>query len=433
MITNGVNYYGVVSLLEYTYREDEVSSWWELHKDDGKLLKFNHEDMSCLMDEKLIEGFEGHKERVEAFKSGAIELFNDNEDLLNAGEVKITTYLGEKLLCNVLEFDEAGMIIIVDDMLLFQDGKKMKSKGPVPFPAELIVKIEKLSEFDQKLYDKAFESEYKFGTDGHPQLPPELQDMLGPRKGRVKSEPVKLPKGYSPDFINASMDIHEVARKLKIALSKKTRPNAITILLSGVAGTGKTLAAKYVCKKIGKELRTVKLGEILKKYVGETEQTMVKLFKDASEEGHCLLIDEIDSLSMNRDSSDRHYQVQMVNSLLQCLDDFEGVAFFTTNSTDRMDTAVMRRVLLEIKFENLTGEQADKAAAKFFPRRKIKGLESGMYAPSDMVKARDGLLFVDDKEINKHYIMDRLKSAAISRNGSKKSIYKGPVGFQLGG
>ena len=134
MITNGVNYYGVVSLLEYTYREDEVSSWWELHKDDGKLLKFNHEDMSCLMDEKLIEGFEGHKERVEAFKSGAIELFNDNEDLLNAGEVKITTYLGEKLLCNVLEFDEDGMIIIVDDMLLFQDGKKMKSKGPVPFP-----------------------------------------------------------------------------------------------------------------------------------------------------------------------------------------------------------------------------------------------------------------------------------------------------------
>ena len=202
---------------------------------------------------------------------------------------------------------------------------------------------------------------------------------LSRRRVIKKEKPIKkiaeVPKEYSPSFTNSSIPIDSLVDKLKIALGKDDKPKSISILLHGRPGVGKTLAAKYVANKLGKQILSHNIGELLGRYVGESEKAVHKAFKEASNDNSVLLIDEFDSLSQFRDDTSKGYQRQLVNSLLQSLDDFEGVAFFTTNDVKCIDAAVRRRIALDIEFNNLTSEQATTMANKTFKNRRFKDLD----------------------------------------------------------
>ncbi|NVB84854.1 MAG: ATP-binding protein, partial [Kofleriaceae bacterium] len=128
---------------------------------------------------------------------------------------------------------------------------------------------------------------------------------------------------------------------------------AVTALLQGGPGTGKTLVAGVIARELGYDLYRVDLSRVTSKWIGETEKNLGELF-DAADDGQCILLfDEADSLFGKRtevkSSNDRHANLE-VNYLLQRLDAFEGVAILTTNFGTAIDPAFKRRLSAHLQF-----------------------------------------------------------------------------------
>jgi transitional endoplasmic reticulum ATPase len=92
-------------------------------------------------------------------------------------------------------------------------------------------------------------------------------------------------------------------------------------------------------------------------WVGETEKNIVRAFREASEEGAVLLLDEADSFLQDRRGAVRSWEVSQVNELLAQMECFEGVLVCATNSLERLDPASLRRFALKVEFRCLTLEQ----------------------------------------------------------------------------
>lgn len=134
---------------------------------------------------------------------------------------------------------------------------------------------------------------------------------------------------------------------------RATKGHGLTALFTGVAGTGKTLAAEAVAGELGLELCTVDLSLVVDKYVGETEKHLERLINEAENLNVVLLFDEADSLFGSRsavsDARDR-YANQEVSYLLQRIERFEGLAILATNLRGNIDPAFTRRLQHVINF-----------------------------------------------------------------------------------
>lgn len=133
-----------------------------------------------------------------------------------------------------------------------------------------------------------------------------------------------------------------------------------TMCFYGAPGTGKTALAEHIAKAIGRPLIIKQASDLMSKYVGETEQNMAAMFKEAEAEKAVLLLDEADSFLQDRRGAQRTYEVTEVNEMLQGMERFDGIFVCTTNLLDRLDQAALRRFTFKIKFMPLTGEQRER-------------------------------------------------------------------------
>ncbi len=124
-------------------------------------------------------------------------------------------------------------------------------------------------------------------------------------------------------------------------------------------GTGKTALVNYLAQALDKELVTVRCSDVLSKYVGEAEQKVANVFKQATESKAILFFDEVDSLLSSRESMNNGHEVQLVNELLTQIECFEFPLFAATNFEARLDKAVMRRFDFKLHFQPLTSQQAN--------------------------------------------------------------------------
>jgi AAA+ superfamily predicted ATPase len=128
----------------------------------------------------------------------------------------------------------------------------------------------------------------------------------------------------------------------------------LTILFSGQPGTGKSMVAGLIARELGLDLYVIDLSRIMSKWIGETEKNLARAF-DAAEAGHVLLLfDEADTLlgkrtTEMRSANDRHANLE-TNFILARLEQFHGIAVFTTNIASAVDPAVMRRMSANIVF-----------------------------------------------------------------------------------
>lgn len=136
------------------------------------------------------------------------------------------------------------------------------------------------------------------------------------------------------------------------------------ILLYGPPGTGKTLIARQIGKLLNaKEPKVVNGPEILNKYVGQSEENIRELFKDAEKEWsrkgnrsklHIIIFDEIDAICKRR-SDTTTFTDQVVNQLLSKMDGVESLhnilVIGMTNRLDLIDPALMRPGRFEIHVE----------------------------------------------------------------------------------
>ena len=132
-----------------------------------------------------------------------------------------------------------------------------------------------------------------------------------------------------------------------------------TLCFYGAPGTGKTALGQHIARTLDKPLIVKQASDLMSKFVGETEQNMAAMFKEAEAEQAVLLLDEADSYLQDRRGAQRSYEVTEVNEMLQGMERFKGIFICTTNLLDRIDQAALRRFTFKIQFKPLTAQQRE--------------------------------------------------------------------------
>ena len=170
----------------------------------------------------------------------------------------------------------------------------------------------------------------------------------------------KLTSDYTFNNLVASDDVkddllmfvkeHQTAEVLR----KYGLPIANKVLFHGPSGCGKTLASYVIAGELRKMMVVVNLGAIVSSKLGETSKNLAKIFRKAASEDCIIFIDEFDSLGKVRDYSQDHGEMKrVVNTILQLFDYLPqtSIVIAATNQKDMLDTALLRRFDVNIRFE----------------------------------------------------------------------------------
>lgn len=183
--------------------------------------------------------------------------------------------------------------------------------------------------------------------DGDPDLPLVLGTLAPYRNPRadLATELPQTDAGWSDLIVPAG-----TRRQLE---QIRTNAPGSAVLLSGPAGTGKTMAAQVVANELGNVLLKVDLARVVSKYIGETEKNLRAVF-DRAEASHAVLFfDEADALfgkrSEVKDSHDRYANLE-AGYLLQRIEEYSGLVILATNRKQNIDPAFIRRLRAAISF-----------------------------------------------------------------------------------
>ena len=144
----------------------------------------------------------------------------------------------------------------------------------------------------------------------------------------------------------------------------------VTALFFGPSGTGKTMAAMGVARRLGIQILRIDLSRVVSKYIGDTEKNIDRVFEDAQRSGSAILIDEADALlgkrSEVKDAHDRYANIE-VAYLLQRLEAYDGLAILTTNMRQNIDAAFIRRLRFIVDFPRPDADAREKIWRQCLP------------------------------------------------------------------
>jgi transitional endoplasmic reticulum ATPase len=159
---------------------------------------------------------------------------------------------------------------------------------------------------------------------------------------------------YDPALSNADRDLADLTARL----TRAAAPRAISLLLSGPPGTGKTAYSRHLAARMGLEVIQKRGSDIFDPYVGETEANIAAAFAEARATGAFLLFDEADSLLFDRSNAVRGWELSQVNEMLTWMEQHPLPIACTTNLAERLDKASLRRFLVRLNFDFLRTDQA---------------------------------------------------------------------------
>ena len=171
-----------------------------------------------------------------------------------------------------------------------------------------------------------------------------------------KPDPAQRPSvtQYSLDMLNVESR-YELPR---VIAALKARGHGC-LCFHGAPGTGKTALAEHMAQQLDRPLMIRRASDLVSKFVGETEQQMAAMFREAEAEKAVLLLDEADSFLQDRRGAQRTYEVTEVNEMLQGMERFAGIFICTTNLMNSIDQAALRRFTFKIRFKPLTAAQRE--------------------------------------------------------------------------
>jgi transitional endoplasmic reticulum ATPase len=178
---------------------------------------------------------------------------------------------------------------------------------------------------------------------------------------------------YDPELVNADCDL----AALTADLLRPGAPLAVSFLLSGPPGAGKSAWVRYLAARMGLPVLHKRASDLLDPFVGGTEQNIAGAFAEARDTHAFLVFDEADSLLLERARAVRGWEISQVNEMLTWMEQHALPFACTTNLATRLDRASLRRFLVKLRFDWMTKAQARLAFQRFF----------GTAAPTDL----DGL------------------------------------------
>ena len=168
-------------------------------------------------------------------------------------------------------------------------------------------------------------------------------------------EQVILPPDRKLQLIEIVDNIRLASRVLDEWKFREQLPygRGVSALFSGPSGTGKTMAAMGIAKRLDIQILRLDLSKVVSKYIGDTEKNIQRVFAAAENSGAAILIDEADALlgkrSEVKDAHDRYANIE-VAFLLQRMEAYDGLAILTTNMRKNLDAAFLRRLRFIVDF-----------------------------------------------------------------------------------
>ena len=239
--------------------------------------------------------------------------------------------------------------------------------------------------------------------------------------GRPAATPA--PTGpYDPALVNTDTDLLALADRL----ARPGTSRAVSLLLSGPPGTGKSAWVRHLAERMGLELLQKRASDLVSPFVGVTETNIAEAFAEARETGAFLVFDEADSLLGDRALATRSWEISQVNEMLTWMEQHDAPFACTTNLPDRLDPASLRRFLIKLRFDWMAPEQAQAAFRRFFGIASPGALDAlHTLTPADfaLVRRRAAL----DPEPPDAEILVRLLQAEAEGRTERRE----PVGFRL--
>ena len=185
-----------------------------------------------------------------------------------------------------------------------------------------------------------------------------LSHLLAQRTRQFSEEESTEPVTTAP--VDFDLSLLQVETDLNRLTQGLTRRRQGRLCLYGPPGTGKSAFAAWLAQQLAMPLLRQQASDLLGMFVGQTEQHIAEMFKEASDRKALLLLDEADSFLRTRRSANQRWEVSQVNELLVQMERYEGILICATNLMEDLDEAVLRRFDLKLRFQPLSRTQAER-------------------------------------------------------------------------
>lgn len=151
--------------------------------------------------------------------------------------------------------------------------------------------------------------------------------------------------------------IHEfvsVAKSYGSLVETSDLAGAMSLLMYGAPGTGKSRLARYIANELGLDLYVARLDGLISSFLGSTAKNIRALFDFAAKTPCVLFLDEFDAIAKVRgDDQEMGELKRVVNSFLQNLDTLGGqsIVLAATNHENLLDAAVWRRFTYRVSLD----------------------------------------------------------------------------------
>jgi transitional endoplasmic reticulum ATPase len=173
----------------------------------------------------------------------------------------------------------------------------------------------------------------------------------------IKEEPLKdtgkIPTVSYEDIGGLKEEIRKIREMVELPLRHPELFERLGIeapkgvLIHGSPGTGKTLLAKAVANESDANFIYVGGPELISKFVGESEERLRQLFREAEENAPSIVfMDEIDAIAPKREEATGEVERRMVSQLLALMDGLKArgqvIVIGATNRPNAIDPALRR-------------------------------------------------------------------------------------------
>ena len=131
--------------------------------------------------------------------------------------------------------------------------------------------------------------------------------------------------------------------------------SAVSLLMYGPPGCGKSRLARHVASELGLNLYIARLDGLISSYLGSTSKNIRALFDFAANRPCVLFLDEFDAIAKLRgDTQELGELKRVVNSFIQNLDTIgkQSIILAATNHESLLDAAIWRRFTYRLELSH---------------------------------------------------------------------------------